>query len=67
MKALQLVVRRRTAAIHHLMIAARRLRDVVVAVLTDDRPAYAWRQGPDHLYQATRSAFGRPRRWRVAR
>jgi hypothetical protein len=44
-----------------LVSAARRLRNAVVAALTDDRPAYAWRQGPDHLYQATRSAFGRPR------
>ena len=44
-----------------LVAALRWLRDAVVAALTDDRPAYAWRQGPDHLYQATRSAFGRPR------
>jgi hypothetical protein len=44
-----------------LVTALRGLRDAVVAALTDDRPAFAWRQGPDHLYQATRSAFGRPR------
>ena len=44
-----------------LVTALRALRDAVIAALTDDRPAYPWRQGPDHLYQATRSAFGRPR------
>jgi hypothetical protein len=43
-----------------LLVAAwRGLRGALVAALTDNRPAYAWRQGPDHLYQATRSAFGR--------
>jgi len=44
-----------------LVAAFRAVRGGVVAVFTDDRPACAWRQGPDHLYHATRSAFGRPR------
>ena len=44
-----------------LLSRGRAVRGGVVAVFTDDRPACAWRQGPDHLYHATRSAFGRPR------
>jgi hypothetical protein len=43
------------------MALGRALRDVAVAIVNDDRPAPAWRHGPDHLYQATRSAFRRRR------
>jgi len=53
---------RLTRSLQGLLVAAfRAVRGGVVAILTDDRPACAWRQGPDHLYHATRSAFGRPR------
>jgi hypothetical protein len=50
----------RTQLLAVLVAAIRALRNGVVAIVTDDRPAYAWRSGPDHLYNATRSAFGRP-------
>jgi hypothetical protein len=50
------------SALQGLLVATlRAVRGGVVAILTDDRPACAWRQGPDHLYHATRSAFGKPR------